>query len=181
MRKRLREKYSDEELKNIYAKTYEHNHWNDHIIRVQKTIEIAKEIGGVKSVADLSAGDAIIINSLDADVKIIGDYTPGYEYCGQIEETIKQIPNVDLFICSETLEHIDNPLELLKSIRNKTSKLLLTTPDDKPDDNNPEHYWAWDADGIEVLLRQAGFKPMSYYKLELAQQYYYDYQIWVCE
>lgn len=181
MIKRLRDRYTDEQLKQIYSKPHEHHHWLDHIIRVSRTIDVAKDIEGIGSVADLSAGDAAIINSLDVPNKYIGDYAPKYEFEGPIERTINKIPEVDLFICSETLEHVDDPVYVLSLIRAKTKKLLLTTPEGKFDDTNPEHYWAWDKEGIEKLLIHAGFNPVRYEKLELAEQYYYDYQIWVCE
>ncbi len=181
MRKRLRKKYSEEELKLVYSKPHEHHHWEDHKIRVQYTIEVAKQIEGVESVADLSAGDATIINALDVTNKFIGDYASKYEFEGPIEDTIHDIPKVDLFICSETLEHVDDPEYVLSMIRSKTNKLILTTPEGKFDDTNPEHYWAWNKEGIEELLIATGFTPVRYEKLELAEKYYYDYQIWVCE
>jgi hypothetical protein len=181
MRKRLREKYTEEQLKLVYAKPHEHHHWEDHKIRVEYTIEVAKQIQGVESVADLSAGDATIINALNVSNKFIGDFAPKYEFEGAIEETIDLIPKVDLFILSETLEHIDDPEYVLKKIREKTNKLLLTTPEGKFDDTNPEHYWAWDNEAIRKLLISTGFIPVRYDKLELADKYYYDYQIWVCE
>lgn len=178
---RLRPNWSDDELARIYATPHEHHHWEDHVIRVLKTLEIAKTIDGVKSAADLSAGDAFIINGLELDETYIGDFAPKYEFTGAIEQTIEQIPNVDLFICSETLEHVDNPVEVLKQIRTKTKHLLLSTPHAKFDDVNLEHYWAWDKDGIGELLAQAGFEPIQFHLLELANDYYYDYQIWVCK
>ena len=181
MIQRLRPKWSDEELATIYTTPHDHTKWNDHVLRVNRTLEIAQGIDGVKSAADLSAGDAFIINGLGLSETYVGDYAPRYEFIGSIEQTIQQIPNVDLFILSETLEHIDNPIALLKQIRNKTKFLLLTTPHAKWDDVNPEHYWAWDKDGIADLFIEAGFQPVSYELLELAQSYYYDYQIWVCK
>jgi hypothetical protein len=181
MIKRLRPKWSDAELKKIYATPHDHTAWQDHILRVNKTLEIAQGIDGVKSVADLSAGDAFIIIALGLSETYIGDYAPRYEYTGPIEQTIEQIPNVDLFICSETLEHLDNPVDVLKQIRQKTKYLLLSTPHAKFHDVNPEHYWAWDKDGIAELLAEAGFETVSFELLELADKYYYDYQIWVCK
>ena len=181
MIKRLRPKWSDAELKKIYATPHDHTKWQDHILRVNKTLEIAQTIDGVKSVADLSAGDAFIIIALGLSETYIGDYAPRYEYTGPIEQTIEQIPNVDLFICSETLEHLDNPVEVLKQIRAKTKYLLLSTPHARFDDNNLEQYWAWDKDGVAELLAQAGFEPIQFHLLELADDYYYGYQIWVCQ
>ena len=181
MIQRLRPKWSDHELARIYATPHDHTAWEDHVIRVNRTLEIAKTINGVKSAADLSAGDAVIINGLNLDKTYIGDYAPKYEYTGAIEQTIEQIPNVDLFICSETLEHIDNPIALLRQIRKKTKYLLLTTPHAKFDDTNEEHYWAWDRYGVADLFIETRFQPVSYELLELAEHYYYDYQIWVCK
>lgn len=181
MIKRLRPKHSKQELKKIYAKPHEHHHWEDHVTRVLKTLEIAKTIGGIKTAADLSAGDAFIIKGLDLDEWFIGDFAPKYEFAGSIEQTIDQIPNVDLFICSETLEHLDNPIAVLKKIRAKTKYLLLSTPHAKWDDVNLEHYWAWDRAGILELLTEAGFSEVRFELLELEQDYYYDYQIWIAE
>jgi hypothetical protein len=178
---RLRPKWSDQELGRIYATPHDHTFWEDHVIRVNRTLEIAKTIPDVSLVADLSAGDAFIIKGLDCIRTFIGDYAPHYEYTGAIEQTIEQIPDVDLYICSETLEHLDNPVAVLKQIRQKTKYLLLTTPHAKWDDVNEEHYWAWDKDGIAELLAEAGFETVSFELLELADAYYYDYQIWVCK
>jgi hypothetical protein len=178
---RLRPTHTAEKLAEIYAIPHDHTRWQDHILRVNRTLEIAQSIKGIKSVADLSAGNAFIINALGLKETYIGDYAPRYEYTGAVETTIEQIPNVDLYICSETLEHIDNPIALLKQIRKKTKFLILTTPHAKFDDQNEEHYWAWDKDGIAELLTEAGFETVSFELLELAQSYYYDYQIWVCK
>lgn len=181
MRKRLRDKYSDEELKNIYKEPHRHILWQDHVIRVEKTIDIInKNCGGIESCADLSAGDAHIINSINCKDKFIGDYAPKYDLVGPIEETIHKIPNVDLFICSETLEHLDDPDKVLCEIRNKSKMLVVTTPEGKFDDENPEHYWAWDSGSLKEMLIAAGFDPFFYEKIELSQ-YYYDFQVWVCK
>ena len=178
---RLRPKWSDAELSKIYATPHNHTAWQDHVIRVNRTLEIAKSIDDIASAADLSAGDAFIINGLGLKETYVGDYAPKYEFTGAIEQTIEQIPKVDLYICSETLEHLDNPIAVLEQIRAKTKYLLLTTPHAKFNDVNEEHYWAWDKEGIAELLAQAGFETVSFELLELADAYYYDYQIWVCK
>lgn len=178
---RLRPKHSKKKLAEIYARPHDHNRWVDHVIRVDRTLEIAKTISGVKSIADLSAGNAHIINSLNCSKSYVGDYAPGYEFTGAINITIEQIPKVDLFICSETLEHLDEPIKVLKQIRNKSKYLVLSTPHARWDDSNEEHYWAWDKVGVQELLEQAGFQIVSFELLELQDKYYYDYQIWVCK
>lgn len=179
---RLRPKYSDEQLKKIYAKPHAHQDWPDHRARVRATIALAQWFEGVESVADLSAGDAAIINGLDVRTKYVGDFAPHYFYTGSIEETIDQIPNVDLFILSETIEHLDEPEVMLKRIRDKTRYLVLSTPDGEDNQGNPEHYWGWTADDMRALLVEAGFNPVIYQSLKFDDPgLVYDYQIWGCK
>jgi hypothetical protein len=178
---RIRPKWSDEELEKIYDHQYDHTNWWDHVARVNHTIRIGNIlptfIDGLNTVADLSAGDAAIINSINIPNKIIGDYVEGFEYTGKIEDTINKIPKVDLFISSETLEHVDDPLAVLKSIRSKTKWLLLSTPQDNWDDINPEHYWRWDKEGVQELLEKAGFEPVYFESIPIS----YTHQIWICK
>ena len=179
---RLRPKYSDEELKKIYAKPHAHSEWPDHRARVRATIAVAQWFEGVRSVADLSAGDAAIIDALDIHSKFIGDFATRYEFTGPLEKTIDLIPKVDLFICSETIEHLDEPLEALKKIRAKTQFLVLSTPDGENNQGNPEHYWGWTADDMRALLVEAGFEPVIFQSLKFDDPaLIYDYQIWGCK
>lgn len=180
MRIRLRPAYTNEQLKNVYSKPHNHSNFEDHKIRVRKSIELLKDFGEYNSIADLSAGDATIINALDADNKYIGDYAPGYEIIGRIEDTIKDIPNVDLFICSETLEHLDDPDETLKAIRAKTKYLFVSTPNNESNNGNPEHYWGWNNEDMREMLVDAGFDPQVYFLLKF-EDYLYDFQMWICK
>lgn len=181
MIERLRPKYSKEELKKVYDHQYDHTQWDDHITRVSETVRIGNIlpafVPGLKTIADLSAGDGAIINGINIDNKILGDYVDTYEYTGLVEDTIKTIPNVDVFIFSETLEHVDNPLAVLKSIRAKTKWLLLSTPEDNWEDPNPEHYWSWDKEGVQGLLEKAGFEPVYFESIPII----YTHQIWICK
>lgn len=181
MRQRTRPKYSDEELKEIYARPHDHKNWHDHLIRVEATKQVAKWMFDGHSAADLSCGNAEIAKSLNVKEKLyLGDFASGYEYYGPMEKTINEIPRVDLFICSETLEHLDDPDLVLRKIRQKTNKLLVSTPLDNWGDPNPEHYWAWSKSDVEVMLRLAGFIPEIYMAIELPN-YLYNYQIWGCK
>ena len=182
MRVRLREKYTDVELGQIYDKKHEHTQWNDHRIRVSSTIALARWISDeVKSVADLSAGDASVINALDVETKYIGDYVPGYEYTGMLEETLELIPDVDLYICTETIEHIDDPDALLRQIRRKSKMLILSTPIGETGTKNSEHYWGWSDQDIEEMLSDAGWKPRMKQNLYFQGIYDYDFQTWLCD
>lgn len=180
MRERLRPAHSDAELAEIYQVPHQHNCWEDHILRVKMTIALASYFTDVKTVADLSAGDATIINAVQAETKYIGDFAPSYQFVGPIEKTIHEIPNVDLFICSETIEHLDNPDEVLAMISKKTKHLILSTPDGELDDGNPEHYWGWDDEGVRQMLVAAGFTPRAFANFRVVDLGYM-YQAWACD
>ena len=181
MRTRLRPAYSEQELARVYETPHQHSQWKDHQLRVQMTIAFASWFKDVQSIADLSAGDAVIINSIPATTRYIGDFAPAYEFTGAIDDTIDLIPKVDLFICSETIEHLDDPEKTLAKIRAKTKALIVTTPDSETNDQNPQHYWGWDADGVRELLEGAGFKPVIFNALRFEEpNLIYDYQFWGC-
>jgi hypothetical protein len=45
-------------------------------------------------------------------------------------------------------------------------------------DDNPEHLWAWDEQGVEEMLVEAGWETIdAYIELDFPH-YYYNYQIW---
>jgi hypothetical protein len=186
MIKRLRPKWSDEELKKIYSQPHDHYRFGrGHDVRVKVTIEILKDMAyqiSAKSGADLSCGNAAILNSLDLKNKYLGDFASGYEYQGPLEKTILEVPKVDIYVCSETLEHLDEPEYALHLIRQKSKSLVLSTPIEQWNDTNQEHYWAYDRQGVEELLLGSGWKPDVF--LFLDTQVFgepYKYGIWGCK
>lgn len=192
-RHRNRPKYSEAELAELYSVSYDHTKWPDHILRVQTTIEVGEQLlVGIDSpsIADLSCGNAVIASALADNgsgqfgLVILGDYTPGYEFTGPIEETIDQIPKVDLFVFSESAEHLDDPDLVLRKIRGKADKLLVSTPNCSWPDPNPEHYWSWDQEAVQGMLIDAGWSPKiyeeSYYIQEDGTPLGYRYQIYGC-
>jgi len=171
MRTRLRPAYSDAELAQIYAHPHDHTQWEDHVVRVATTAALARTCAGrVRRAADLSCGDGAILRAVDAQELLFGDYAPGYyQYEGPIEATIEQIDPVDVFVCCETIEHLDDPDRVLKGIRAKTRGLILSTPVDAWGDTNPQHYHAWSREAVEDMLRSAGFDPAVYMALDSRQ------------
>jgi hypothetical protein len=89
------------------------------------------------------------------------------------------IPNVDLFVCSETIEHVDDPRGTLEQIRSVSKYLLLSTPITDGVDTNPEHLWSWDQDGMGDLLGRSGWTSVAQVDLLLPDTY--SYQVWACE
>lgn len=181
-RLRLRPAYTPDELAKVYATPHDHSGWADHQLRVAMTAQFTHALSGrVERAADLSCGDGAILKALDVSERILGDYASGYEFTGPIEETIEQLERVDLFVCCETLEHLDDPDLVLKKIRAKARRLVLSTPVGAFDDTNPEHYWAWDRGAVEDMLRAAEFDPAVFFELDFrACQGVYSYGVWWC-
>jgi len=178
---RLRPAHTEEKLKEIYAKPHAHGDWEDHRIRVAETILLTADLVGPddKVAADLSCGDAAIISAFPFEKVYLGDYAPGYEFRGPIERTLHAIGEVDVFFLCETLEHLDAPISILKALREKTKKLVLSTPICVNGDDNEEHYWAWDKQGVFELLEAAKFTPV-YYRETPHHHSWYTFQIWGC-
>jgi len=143
------------------------------------TIDVARWFAPTRTVADLSCGDGAVAAALDAHRTYLGDLAPGWDICGPIEETVDRIPKVDLFVCTETVEHLDDPDGVLARIREKTFGLVLSTPVAEFTDGNPEHYWGWDADDVEDMLQTAGFTPEIVTLLSV-RPLGVTYQIWGC-
>lgn len=184
MRVRLREMPDPGQLARMYARPHDHRIWPDHLYRVDVTTAVAGRLLPRNGrVADLSCGNAHIARSLhetNGAQLTLGDLAPGYEHHGPIEQTIDAIGAQDLFICSETIEHLDNPDAVLAKIRRKTGHLILSTPDGEKDDSNPEHVWGWDAETVEKMLTTAGFTPIVHTTVDTSRLGGYVYQIWAC-
>ena len=164
---RLRPAYSDDELAKIYATPHDHTKWEDHLVRVATTAQFARTCAGKASrAADLSCGDGAVLDAIRATEKVYGDYAPGYPLTGPIEQTIDRISPVDVFVCCETLEHLDDPDLVLRKIRAKARGLVLSTPVGAFDDTNPEHYHAWSREAVEAMMVAAGFQLRVYMELD---------------
>lgn len=188
MRTRLRPLQSPEELARLYAAPHQHERWTDHRIRVDVSATLAYHLlepGNL--VVDLSCGDAAIAQRLAAAKGarlLLGDFAPGYELTGPIEQTLQKVglEQADLWILSETLEHLDDPDAVLREIRLRTKRLLLSTPEGETDASNPEHLHGWDSEAMGEMLAAADFKPMIHTLLDLRPAgFLYAFQIWCAE
>lgn len=174
--------YPDEaELARIYATPHNHHRFRDHELRVDLTVDVGRWLGPWDTIADLSCGNATIPDRIaySGTTRYLGDFAPGYEYRGPLETTLDMIPHVQLYVCSETLEHVKDPPAVLHQIRGKAGTLLLSTPigETKPTDN-PEHVWGWDVDDIATLLQETGWTQTLVCLPLRLPGWRYDYQIW---
>jgi len=209
MRVRLRGKHGDEAAfyAERYPSGYDHTRWPDHVERVDETVRWAREIlasSRIDSVADLSCGDGDLpVRAYDAlgatGRLVLGDLnlegvdrmirrhnTEGLDvvfYQGSVSAAFNiPTPPVDLYVCSETLEHLDDPDGFLTALRPLTRHLLVTTPEGETGTGNPEHYWGWDSEAVGAMLAAAGFLDVvghqvftPLYDLHGA----YRYQMWM--
>lgn len=158
----------------------------DHLLRLQTTLSAAQWLAGgrMRRAADLSAGDGWLLRRIDAGDRYFGDAaaTTGGWFRGPIETTVDYIPKVDLFLLCETLEHLDDPAGALDAIRPKTERLVLSTPLEAWQDDNPEHLWAWDRTGVESLLADAGFMLQARLVSDArpSSRLSYKFGIWLC-
>lgn len=181
MIERVRPTWGPDDMARIYAAPHDHRiYGRGHAERVAATIELARTVPATSG-ADLSCGNGIILNSLGLFEPHFGDYAPGYQYHGPIEATIRELPYVDLFICSETLEHLDDPPAVLAEIRTKAANLVCSTPIEAWGDTNAEHLWAWDREAVEAMLTGAGFNVKEFTSVDSrAYGEPYWYGIWRC-
>lgn len=184
MRIQLRPFYSPGDLARLYARPYDHTRWPDHVQRVARTARVLDDLAAAvdaRTVADLSCGDGAVVGQSRHPWarRVLGDYTT----TGPLETGLETLDPVDVYVCSETLEHLEDPDAVLRRIRDVAAHLVLTTPAGERDDANPEHYWGWGTDDLQDMLVAAGWKPREVElfepQVDLAFRYY-TFQIWTC-
>jgi len=183
--KRLRLLPSPAELAAMYAAPHDHRlYGRGHDERVEATIALAKasiDVWDRGYVADLSCGNGEIARRIAGRSTILGDLAPGYGITGPIEETAARVGWVNVWVLSETLEHLDDPVKVLREIRPRAGHLVLSTPLECWDDTNGEHLWAWDCVGVDDLLGEAGWLPTAFDQVDSrAWGEPYLFGLWVC-
>lgn len=86
---------------------------------------------------------------------------------------------VDLLVCSETLEHLDDPDAFLERATLSARSLLLTTPENETATDNPEHYWGWDSEAVSQMLHDAGWNTVDHRVFTPVTAQTYRFQMWM--
>lgn len=192
-RERVHPTYTDAEFAELYGLPWQQAEpWHPHLINCpnpwvawELTIAMGKGFGRVSSIADLSCGDGTVAKAL-ADTwqakLLLGDYAPGYKIQGPISETIHQIPMVDLFVCTNTIEHLEEPDRDLALIRQHCRGLLLSAPLEEWEEPSSGHYWAWDREAVEEMVVKAGFAVSGFVYVDLTPFWepHVKHGIWAC-
>jgi len=114
-------------------------------------------------------GIDVNLNTLEA-AKLLGG---GVEYLAlDLDTRLDEMPDVDLTLMIHFLEHIENPLELLKGIRVKSKRIIIEVPDFESDPLNYSRLWTnepfyFDSDHVreftlnelQILLRETHWTP----------------------
>jgi len=82
---------------------------------------------------------------------------------------IHLVGEYDLITCLEVLEHLMNPLRLLREIRGvlaRDGKLILSTPW-RQDGPTEYHMQEWDEGRLKALIKAAGLKIVHYEKISV--------------
>ena len=201
---RLRPARTPDQERELYARTYpegyRHDVWPDHVERVQASVRmISSYASNIATAADLSCGDATILRALpglqEAWVGDLNGVRPGDEPewvesfhqvpPGPLPDSLADLPEpVDLYVLSETIEHMDDPDELLRQLASCATYLFLSTPlQEQAGSGNVEHYWSWDQNDVHAMLEQAGWTPLELEILIPQSTRHmdnpYTYQLWM--
>jgi hypothetical protein len=197
-RTRIRDsRSSSDEERQFYMQTYpsgyHHTVWPDHIERVAASVQFINTWvteGGliVDSIADLSSGDGTIPRELlvltGAKRLVLGDINrqEGLHIVGPLPDTLEALtPGVDLYVCSETIEHMDDPDFLLQQLRLKSRYLFISTPVSEPlHYGNTEHYWSWSVEDVGQMLIEADWTPVDHLVFTPESNQTYTFQFWMC-
>lgn len=186
-RQRVRPAWSPEQLAALYSETHCYTGWLDHRLRVPVTTQVINWMlaeNEWSAAADLSAGDGFMLEASTAQRKVFGDLVDsgsGTQLVGAVEDTIHQV-DVDLLVCAETIEHLDDPDGFLKVARSRVKGAVFSTPVGSWNDPTPGHYWAWSRQGVEEMFADAGFAPVTYLELSWTQpDLPHTFGIWGCK
>lgn len=162
----------------MYAHTYDGARWPEHQERIRQTIIVAQRLiddHKLTTVTDLSAGNGAIVGGLEDVVKRFSDISVAGN---GIELEVLTAEPVDLWILTETIEHLEAPWTVLEQIARRTRWIVLSTPlDEDPKIGNYEHYWSFTQGDVADLLAQSGFTDATFDAIT-APGWTYTYQLW---
>lgn len=140
---------------------------------VRYAAEAVRERGFILvMVSDLGCGDGGLLQLLKDDLGIHAwgyDFHPGAQE-GWAERDVRaqsldvfgvdfdSVTFGDIAVCTEVLEHLAYPHEVLKWIREHTTYLVASSPWTETDMSHDEcHAWAWNIGGYRKMFKDAGW------------------------
>lgn len=163
-------------------------HWEQsiHRPRLEQAVRFvldARQIDdGVTKVVDLGCGDGGLIAHLNDNwqnlIAAVGyDFQPsniaGWTERGLVSQTFAMdfvknwtyVIDADVYVITECLEHLTDPHMMLRNIRARGAQLVCSSPWTEHYASHDEcHAWAWDFEGYEQLVINAGFAIREHVK-----------------
>ncbi|RLG83522.1 MAG: hypothetical protein DRO40_04325 [Thermoprotei archaeon] len=75
----------------------------------------------------------------------------------------------DIVLCTQVLEHVEQPIEALKEMERvlrDSGLLILSTHGFWIEEHEPEDYWRWTFQGLTKILNECGFKIVKHTSME---------------
>jgi 2-polyprenyl-3-methyl-5-hydroxy-6-metoxy-1,4-benzoquinol methylase len=157
-----------------YAERAHANHLEqeEHWGRMSTAAELAHEavaLYELRSIVDLGSGDGGML-ALLADLKVP---SWGYDLCppnvafAQTARHVRvryadflrdKIEWGDLAVCTEVLEHLEDPHGFVRRIAQHSRALVASSPScESAAVHDPCHAWVWDMAGYRAMIEGAGF------------------------
>ena len=177
--------------------------WPDHILRVHLTAALIAWLQP-DTVLDPACGDGTIVAAAHrvrpivaarlADISKPNFYYVGSQMrgvlpdqmqvqCQSLEASLAMPFVYDLIVLTEILEHVEDPVAILRMARAKARYVVASSPlfiDDSVIDDNAEHLWQFDAQGYGDMLNEAGWQEIAFIPVHLPD-FMYDFQIWAAK
>lgn len=169
-------------------------HWEqpNHRPRLEKALTycIAARGGlgiGPALLVDLGCGDGGLVEQLQKQwstlFSVVGfDFQPsnrrGWMERGLhttyaldfVQDWDDYVPSADIYVMTEVLEHLTDPHEMVRRVRNRNAQLVCSSPWTETHASHDEcHAWAWDVEGYAEMIRTAGFEIREHEKVGMFQ------------
>lgn len=176
--------------------------WSDHVLRVQMTAALIAWFRP-DTIFDPACGDGTVVAAAHRVRPISGAYLtdiskPNFYHvgttmrpylpeemvcaCKPIEEALGEDRYFDVVVLTEILEHVDDPVNILRMARERAAVVVASSPlytDDQSLDPNPEHLWQFDAVGYEEMLKEGGWDPLTFVPISFSNPGFpYTFQLW---
>lgn len=203
---KLREVHTDQELEKVYGDgqgfrekgfdfTYRMN-------VLSSAVRLCLDRFTIESIADLACADCLpiassIVVGQELPALHLGDFAKvnvanakqlfkQYKsltyYHGRIEDTVDEIPKVDLFILNEILELVSEPEKVLSKIKTRARYVVVLTPcNEKKREDGFNNCWSWNYDDFKKMLVRANFIPMmgQLIQFDFDTIFKNNYQLWI--
>jgi SAM-dependent methyltransferase len=145
--------------------------WAAQVLKPGRLIDLACGIGyGSKILAEAGSH----VTAIDKDAEAI-DYGQRYYAHERVSRSCadanEEIGLYDAAVCFETIEHIENPLPMLRNLRCSAKELLASVPNEAefPWRNYAFHFRHYTKSQFESLLNAAGWHAVDWFGQEGAE------------